>query len=114
MCGHFLGILKQINRNGKGLKAVDPASDPEATVPGCGGPLARWPKAEVAWPARAGRRGAPPCRGHLMRGRDGGAADVCSPVAPVRHGRRHEHHGGEAHPPGNRGVVGLTNGVNRL
>jgi hypothetical protein len=59
MFGHFLGILKQINENGKGLKAGGPASGPAATMLGCGGPLARWPKVEAAWPARAGRRGAP-------------------------------------------------------
>jgi hypothetical protein len=68
-------------------------------VSGCGGPLVRWPKTEAAWPARAGRRGAPPCRGHRARGCDGGATSVCSPVALMRR----EHRRGEAHPSGNKG-----------
>jgi hypothetical protein len=82
-------------------------------VPGCGGPLARWPKTEVAWLARAGWRGAPPCCGHCARGHDNGAAGVCSPVAPVWHGRWRENRGGEAHPPATNGEVGLTGGVGR-
>jgi hypothetical protein len=71
-------------------------------VPGCSGPLAQRPKAEAAWPAHVGRRGTPSCRGNYRRGRDGGAAGVCSPVAPVRHGLRREHRGGEAHPSATR------------
>jgi hypothetical protein len=70
-------------------------------VSGCGGPLVRWPKTEAAWPARAGRRGAPPCRGHRALGCDDGAASVCSPVAPMRR----EHRGGE-HPSSNKGGGG--------
>jgi hypothetical protein len=84
------------------LKAGGPVFGPEATVPGCSGPLAQRPKAEAAWPAHAGRRGAPPCRGNYRRGRDGGATGLCSPVALVRRGLRREHRGGEAHPSATR------------
>jgi hypothetical protein len=69
MFGHFLGILRQIHGNGKGLKAGGTTSSPEAIVPGCGGPLTRRPKAKAAWPACAGRRSAPPCRNHRARAR---------------------------------------------